>query len=170
MMPIPGFHALHATSEGAIVSTRSGQPRKLKVRLDEDGYPTVTVWCGETRGGKPVHRLVALAFHGEPDQGQQCRHLDGNKLNSVPTNLAWGTAGENAQDSLRHGALGKGMLARRRKLTPASAVEIVTRAERGESAESIAADHGIHPTYVGQLLKGRFWAEATGRGGKSLQP
>ena len=57
-------------------------------------------------GGKKsvaVHRLVALAFHGEPEPGQLVRHLDGDQTNNVPSNLAWGTMAENQLDSVRHG-------------------------------------------------------------------
>lgn len=50
-----------------------------------------------------VHRIEALAFLGPCPPGMECRHLDGNSLNNIVTNLKWGTKSENAQDSIRHG-------------------------------------------------------------------
>lgn len=51
-----------------------------------------------------VHRLVALAFIGEPPEGMPLiRHLDGNARNNVVSNLAWGTAAENSLDMLSMG-------------------------------------------------------------------
>lgn len=51
-----------------------------------------------------VHRLVCLAFNGVKPTGADCvRHLDGNELNNVPSNLRWGTRKENAQDTTLHG-------------------------------------------------------------------
>lgn len=51
-----------------------------------------------------VHRIEVIAFRGLPI-GDSCvvRHLDGNSLNNIITNLVWGTRIENAQDSIRHG-------------------------------------------------------------------
>ena len=46
-----------------------------------------------------VHRLICLAFHGDPPfEGALVRHLDGNPQNNTPENLAWGTLLENASD------------------------------------------------------------------------
>lgn len=51
-----------------------------------------------------VHRLVALAFIGEPPEGKQMiRHLDSDPGNNAVDNLAWGTAAENSLDMLEVG-------------------------------------------------------------------
>jgi len=50
-----------------------------------------------------VHRLVLWAFTGENPPELDTRHLDGNPRNNSRDNLAFGTAGENAQDRVRHG-------------------------------------------------------------------
>ncbi|MFE5290134.1 NUMOD4 motif-containing HNH endonuclease [Nocardia sp. NPDC056611] len=50
-----------------------------------------------------VHQLVARAFHGEPKEGQEVRHLDDNPANNTPGNLAWGTRSENVRDRVRNG-------------------------------------------------------------------
>jgi hypothetical protein len=57
---------------------------------DKDGYLRVKFrgrWFG-------VAVIVCLAFHGPPE----VRHLDGNRQNNKPGNLAWGSRRENERD------------------------------------------------------------------------
>ena len=47
--------------------------------------------------GKPVHRIVAFAFHGNPPTDQHVvDHIDTNRRNNRPENLRWLTRLENA--------------------------------------------------------------------------
>lgn len=88
------------SSHGRVRSyCRPGPPRLRKLPPDAYGYPLVMI------GGKnlKVHRLVARAFIGECPPGYQVRHLDGNPANAHLSNLAYGTASENALDKRRHG-------------------------------------------------------------------
>lgn len=171
MREIPGFQSLYATHLGEIISCRSGAARTLKQRTDSHGYLCVTVRTDKGQRRQSVHRLVALAYHGVPGDALECRHLDGNKANCSQANLAWGTRRENVHDAKRHGTLGHGMLAHRRKLTPSSAKNIVTRVIAGEARKAVAAEYGIHPSYIKNLLRGEFWSESTGVGGPtSLEP
>lgn len=50
-----------------------------------------------------VHRLIAIAFLGQPEARQEVRHLDGDPSNNRVDNLKWGTRSENIRDSVRHG-------------------------------------------------------------------
>ena len=50
-----------------------------------------------------VHRLVAIAFIGLPDPGQQVNHIDGDKANNRSMNLEWMTAGENIRHAISLG-------------------------------------------------------------------
>jgi ABC-type histidine transport system ATPase subunit len=61
----------------------------LAQQLDDDGYPTVKL------GGKRVRVAIAvqLAFAGPP----QVLHLDDDRQNSRPENLAWGSKVVNEQ-------------------------------------------------------------------------
>lgn len=61
------------------------------------GYPWITI--GKTEKCS-VHRLVAFQLWGEMiyERGIEVRHLDGNKLNFLPANLALGTHSQNQLD------------------------------------------------------------------------
>lgn len=51
-----------------------------------------------------THRVVCLAFHGDPPQQRMvAAHWDGDKFNNKPDNLRWATHAENTRDALRHG-------------------------------------------------------------------
>lgn len=74
-----------ASSEGQVRS-----PRQVLAQWpDKDGYPMVKV------GGRPVRVavLVQLAWAGPP----QVMHLDDDRGNSRPGNLAWGSKVVNEQ-------------------------------------------------------------------------
>lgn len=58
---------------------------------------------GRERKTVRVHSLVAQVFLGPRPDGMHVRHLDGNSLNNVVSNLAYGTASENSRDTVRHG-------------------------------------------------------------------
>lgn len=106
MKEIPGFPGYYATINGEIISMRCDSPRVIAKQIHK-GYYHVFVKRGMGRRTKvkmPVHQLVLMAHEGlKPDPLSQCRHLNGNCLDNKFNNLKWGTAKENAQDSIRHG-------------------------------------------------------------------
>lgn len=74
-------------------------PKMLTVSLDSDGRPAVGV-AGRIRR---VHNLMLEAFVGQPQPGQEVRHLDGDRTNNRIENLAYGTHAENMADQRAHG-------------------------------------------------------------------
>lgn len=106
---IPGFERYQASSFGRIRNTECRWKR-----------PALTPWVARTRGKetyyrvelwldkKPVtrqfvHRLVWLAFCGQPPPGMQINHIDGDKLNNRLTNLECVTPRENVLHAIRTG-------------------------------------------------------------------
>ncbi len=88
---VPGWPGVEASSHMRV--RRAGNSAALTPEADRDGYPRVR--CG--RRWLPVHVAVCLAFHGRPE----VRHLDGDRTNARPENLAWGSHRENEQDKRR---------------------------------------------------------------------
>ena len=87
--PIPGYPGYYATREGQIIGVKGNA---LKPWLTKWGYHQV-----ETSGRKrpSVHRLVALAYHPNPDDLPQVHHKDEVKTNNRPDNLEWKSAVDN---------------------------------------------------------------------------
>ena len=58
------------------------------------GYKCVDLKVSGNRKTMRVHRLVAMAFIGEPNK-EMVNHKDGNKTNNILSNLEWATRSEN---------------------------------------------------------------------------
>jgi hypothetical protein len=97
-LPVPG---LTDRSGATYEDSSHGRIRKtLVAHINRaTGYPVVPAPNARTAY---VHHLVAAAFLGPRPLGQEIRHLDGNKENSRPSNLAYGTHAENMADYSRH--------------------------------------------------------------------
>ena len=101
------------TSDGSVYSVESNWrgygKREMAKILNSGGYPSVRLMIDGKRKRVAVHTLVAAAFLGpKPSKAHQIRHLDGDKNNSSASNLAWGTAKENANDREMHGRTSRG--------------------------------------------------------------
>ncbi|UXO93890.1 HNH endonuclease [Pseudanabaena phage Pan2] len=114
-LPVKGYEKSYEVSSlGRIrsldrfVNLRQGLKRKAPGKLmnpsvNNQGYLTVTLGAESGPKNYKLHKLVATAFLGEPKEGQEVRHLDGNPQNNAIENLAWGTHSENMQDQIAHG-------------------------------------------------------------------
>ena len=99
--PIPGYTNYQASSAGNI---KQISPNKhLVVGTNVSGHKTVSFVAdtGERRR-MYVHRLVLLAFHGEPHGGAFGCHYDDDPANNHLDNLRWDTPKANGADSARN--------------------------------------------------------------------
>lgn len=93
---MPGWHDVvpagwgEASSEGR-VRRPGGEP--LAPTFDRDGYPRVSVGRRKVR----VATLVCLAWHGVPE----VRHMNDDRQDPRPQNVAWGSRRENEKDKRR---------------------------------------------------------------------
>lgn len=94
---IPGHKGYQASSLARIRSVprtladgRKAGGTVLAQQDDKDGYPTVKLSRKRVR----VSVIVQLAFAGPPE----VRHLDSDRQNCKPENLAYGSKVENEQD------------------------------------------------------------------------
>lgn len=115
--PIPGHDGYEASSQGRIRSIDCYVPHRnrwgteapmfcrgkiLKPESNRnDDYLRIAL--GQSTPNMTVHRLVCMAFHGEPEPGQCVRHLNDVKRDNRAENLAWGTNSDNMLDSRRNG-------------------------------------------------------------------
>ncbi len=111
---LPGYLGIYqVSSHGRVRSLprtiirSNGAPQFIRGRIMKTplslGYPVVNLSNNGPQRVVPVHRLIMLAFYGPRPAGTETRHLDGDKLNCVLSNLTYGTQSENSYDRVQHG-------------------------------------------------------------------
>ena len=78
----------------------------LKANNDSKGYPQVTLSAQnfsfmKKKSVARVHRLVAQAFHVNPENKPQVNHINAERQDARVENLEWCTASENQQHSYK---------------------------------------------------------------------
>lgn len=103
-----------------------------------------------------LHRLVARAFLGEPPEGHEVNHIDGDKSNSAVANLEYLTHGDNLGHAARSGLVANGSMLPQSKLTEQKVREI--RALRGiVPTRELARRYGVTTGCINDVLALRRW-------------
>lgn len=169
---VPGYEGYYAVSSwGRVYSTPKNKPKRLlKQDLTRRGYPSVVLCVDSKPRRYSVHRLVLLAFVGQPQSGKtDAAHLDGNRHNNRLENLVWATKSENEQHKKRHGTyLPRGgnktwPYNKRAKLNPEIIDDFLTEYRKGNtSIRGLARKYGVsHMTLLG-VLNRKTWRWLTG--------
>lgn len=147
---IPGFDNRYYVSDfGRVFS--AFYKRELSTECNRSGYKRVWLRVDGEYKRKSVHRLVALAFIGEPPLGHVVNHKDGNRTNNRLENLEYITVSENVIHGrlLRNGNLGV-------KLTPEKVDEI--RSLRGAvTLRELAKRYGVSFQMISLIQNGKCW-------------
>jgi hypothetical protein len=168
---IPGFVGYEASSLGRIRSvdrvidkTIKGTPfkwgRRGQIIRQTKNKHTGYMQCTLSRKKQMVHRLICLAFHGEPSQGQAVvRHKDGSRTNNRFDNLAWASHAENHADKRVHGTerLGSDRWCSKTNEDDVAKMRLMYSGKRGE-IRSIARRFGLNEGTVRLILKRETWA------------
>lgn len=157
--PIPGHPGYAATSDGRIISYRSGKRRELRPSCDARyGHRPIELGAGN-RGY--VHRLMLETFVGPCPPGMECRHLDGNPANNHIENLRWGTRKENIHDAMKHGThyckKQNGELSRFAKLKELDVRWIRYLRKAGIHVKDLAEVYGVSKGCIWDIVSRRTW-------------
>lgn len=109
---VPGWEGRYEVSDAgevrSWVNTRNREldlPKIKRRTKNTAGYACVSLSRDGLSRMYNCHALVMEAFVGPRPEGQEIRHLDGNRLNSSLTNLAYGFPYENQEDRKDHGTV-----------------------------------------------------------------
>ena len=140
----------HGTKLGRILRTSK-----------KNGYPFVHLHDGTaTRRGRYVHSLVAMAFIGPVPGGHEINHIDGDRANSVASNLEYVTRGQNMLHASRVIGTRGGEAEGNTKLTVRQ-VEEIRRLCRDSNLthKEIGQRFGVSRSNVGAILHGKSWVD-----------
>ena len=163
---IPGHEGYEVSDHGRVRSYWRSRKGGGRYRQDTPHLLTLVpdgsasrwkVHLGGQAQNKAVHTLVLLTFVGPPQPGQECRHLNGNKLDNRLSNLAWGTKQENAQDGVQHGTWA-GERNGRAKVTEETVRQIRAMASSGTSYREIGRRMNLPDLLVGRIVRRVTWA------------
>lgn len=140
-------------------------PRLIKIALDDRGYRKLVVWEGDTPKNRRtrnyyLHHIVAELVYGPCPPDQYVRHLDDDKANNWPDNLAYGTPTQNSDDAKRNGKLKvtRGERKWNAKLTDVQVMAARQLHRMGVPQRLIAFAIGVDPSKIKPILDGRKWA------------
>ena len=122
--------------------------RILRDSTNKSGYRYVVLRSGGKSVTREVHVLVAAAFLGpRPNEEQQVRHLNGNRLDCSVENLSYGTRSQNQLDLYDYRGF-------HHRLTPDDVLEIRRRLELGETGRSLAKEFGVCESNISAIKHG----------------
>lgn len=160
---IPGFEGLYEVSSlGRVRSCartvfglkkQTVDARDLKQSDNGRGYSKVCLWRDGHESSRYVHRLVLLAFVGEPPPHCEACHNDGIRSNNNLSNLRWDTHAANHADRKEHWKGRRGANAR----LSLAAAQYIRATQAG--ASDIAEAFGISPSTVHDIRGRRTWAQ-----------
>ncbi|UVW54643.1 NUMOD4 domain-containing protein [Klebsiella variicola] len=116
------------------------------------------------KGGKRtemVHRLVALAFLGDPPfVNAEVNHIDGNKTNPCASNLEWVTSSANQLHAYGLGLqTAKGEANGRAKLTEVEVLEMRSlHSSSGIEVSVLAEMYMVHPRTALDVVRRKSWS------------
>lgn len=172
-LPVPGFEGLYEVSDHGqvrsvdrVIETRSRwggtkmtrlKGRRLTPTEHVGGHLIVALGKGNMVF---VHRLVLSAFIRFPQDGEECRHLDGDKKNNRLGNLCWGSRSDNIADRKRlneeHPA--RGEASGKSYLKEVDVRRIRAERSGGKPMRQIAREMGFGNRAVRDVCSGRTWA------------
>lgn len=129
--------------------------------IDPHGYGRIGIG-GRGGGTANAHRVVAEFYYGSPKEGDQARHLCGNRECCNPSHLAWGDQSANEADKLLHGRSNRGERHGMGKLKLEQVLAIRRRAMEGESQRALGREFAVAQQTISEIVTGRTWAWVEG--------
>ena len=108
---IPGYVGRYQINQlGEVRGLFSGHGKEpgtvIRHQRNPKGYAQVGLHAADgSRKTHRIHRLVAVVFMGQPPDGLQINHKDGNKMNPSLGNLEYVTASANQRHAVENGLL-----------------------------------------------------------------
>lgn len=117
--PVPGYDGIYEASSLGRIRTAPGKTtsnarypiRVWKSRIMKFKHPhnskrhdaRVSLWREGKQKDYLVARVIAMSWHGVPDDGMTVNHINGNYLDNRPENLEWVSLSDNIKHAFDNG-------------------------------------------------------------------
>ena len=161
--PVPGWPEYEVSEFGDLRRVKGGKgarPGHLsKPWINKHtGYLQVSLWQNNRGTKTTVHRLVAVAFLGEPPSTEHVvAHNDGRRLNNHWSNLRWATAQENAADTFLNGTHNRGSRNGQAKIDEVCASAIRKMHSMRIPRRVTAEGFGVRRQTIDDIVNGKRW-------------
>lgn len=161
---IPGTNGSYEVSDFGRVRRKIAMGRWkaggfLSPRYHRQGYIEIKFNLNGASKQILAHRLVMMAFVGNPPAGMETNHINGIKDDNRLKNLEYVTPKENTQHAITHlNRTGpRGELNGNSKLTKGDVLTIRKLLDEGIPTTDIAQQYGLSRTHVYHIRKGKVW-------------
>lgn len=163
--PVPGYEALYSVSSlGRVRRDAGGRGATAGRVITPKGrgrkYRHVDLSKGDTKKRFLVHRLVALAFLGEPPPGAEVNHKNFDGGDNRVGNLEWVTGQENVAHAVAAGRIGGASLpgiANGRAVLRDEDVVAILRMKGELGQREIASRFGVARSLVQRIHQRKAW-------------
>ena len=159
------FTLYHVSAEGVVTRLKTG--RVIKQRINEKGYPCVSLSIDGKQKYISVHRLVAMRFIPNPDNKPCVNHINRNRKDPHVSNLEWVTH----QENVRHSVVNGGRKTYKRnntgknnpnsRLTPGHIEAIIDLNNIGYSQNRLAALFSVTQSTICKIVNKQLWKQAS---------
>lgn len=166
---VPGFEGYYEVSNLGrvrsvlrVVARNDGRTTTIQSRImglhnNGRGYIAASLSRDNKARMHYVHRLVLMAFVGNPEEGQEANHIDFDRSNNRLSNLEWVTGLENVHHSRRAGRTGEGERHHAARLTETDVREARLLYANGWSQSKLAAKYGIRRESMRDIVNRKVW-------------
>ena len=149
---VPGFEAYETSTHGNV-----RRDRAIIKPINNPLYdrPSVTLWRENEPTTVYVHIIVLRAHRGDPPDGCESRHRNGNRQDNRLANLEWASGSINQKDKVRHGSNGGPA-----KITREQAADIRAKRRTERTQQSVADEYGVSRSLVSMIESRRVWPDA----------
>lgn len=156
--PVADCDAYEVSDRGNVRRVKPGRGTRtglLKLSERGDGYLEVSICVDGRSRRQTVHRLVAQAFLGLPDD-LDVDHRDADRSNNDVFNLRPCTKADNNRYSAARG-VHAGERHGMAKLAEADVLRIRSLAARGVPQKELASEYGVWPSAISKIVNGKLW-------------
>jgi hypothetical protein len=127
--------------------------------MTDRGYLQVSIQFSSrvSRISVNVHKLVARAFHENPESLPVVNHKDGVKTNNAARNLEWTTYAANNEHAVKMGLIASGEDSYLAKLTEPQVLEIIEKLKGGARNIDLAREFNVAHNTIDDIRCNRTW-------------